>query len=238
MSSVSTSRPPGPALFVAPDLTYFETASPGSYADDVTVSGVPHRRLDAAYYAWLRHKMEFALKAVAARRLAAATFDALRARFNEIHALAVERLGGRALAEAVKSFDPRRYTPPRADDDDFGGSPVRAPRSPAAPPGHAFPASGVWRFTEPVRADAVGKVDAIRDAALSLGWTEAGLYRNRSDLRFPYGPDYGLVCFLDGDAVVGEVTRESIEILRSRGARTRLRNPDAARRESATAGVA
>ena len=81
-------------------------------------------------------------------------------------------------------------------------------------------------------------MDAIRDVALARGWTESGLYRNRSDLRFPYGPDYGLVCFLDGDAVVGEVTRESIEILRSRGARTRLRNPDAARREPATAGVA
>lgn len=238
MSSVSTSRPPGPTLFVAPDLTYFETASPESYADDVTVSGVPHRRLDAAYYAWLRHKMDLARKAVAARRLAAAAFDALRARFNAIHALAVEILGGRALADAVRAFDPRRYTPPRPEDDNFGGTPVRAPRPPARPSGHAFPASGTWRFTEPVPADAVAKVDAIRDVALGRGWTESGLYRNCSDLRFPYGPDYGLVCFLDGDAVVGEVTRESIEIVRLRGARTRLRNPDAARREPAAAGVA
>jgi hypothetical protein len=234
---VGTSPPPGTTLFVSPDLTYFETASPGSYADDVTVSGVPHRRLDAAYYAWLRHKMDLARRAVAARRLSAATFEGLRERFNVLHALAVGRLGAPALAAAVKSFDPRRYEPPRPDDD-LGGARVRAARPPAGPSGHAFPASGDWRFTEPVDADAIAKVDAVRDAAIALGWTEAGLYGNRGHLRFPYARGYGLVCFLDGDAAIGEVTRESIEIVRQRGARTRFRNPDAARLQPAAAGVA
>lgn len=226
-----------PALFVAPDLTYFETASPESYAVDLAVSGVPHRRLDAAYYAWLRHKMELARQAVAARRLSAATFEGLRERFNVLHGLAVERLGAPALAAAVKAFDPRRYDPPRPDDD-LGEPLVRSPRRPSGPMGHAFPPTGDWPFTEQVTADAVAKIDAIRDEALALGWSEAGLYRNRGHLRFPYGREYGLVCFLDGDAAIGQVAREWIAIVRTRGASTRFANPDAARPQPAVAGVA
>ena len=57
------------------------------------------------------------------------------------------------------------------------------------------------------------KVDAIRDQARSLGWSEAQLYQNRGRFRFPCGQDYGLVCFLEGDKRIGKVTRQSIEII-------------------------
>ncbi len=84
--------------------------------------------------------------------------------------------------------------------------------SPATRP-YLYPRDGDWRFTQRVRTSAVPKVDAIRDQALSLGWREARLYQNRGRFRFPCGEDYGLVCFLDENKRIGEVTRQSIEIV-------------------------
>ena len=95
--------------------------------------------------------------------------------------------------------------------------PTDAPRelthTPPTVPPYLFPEDGDWQFTQPVRSSTVPKVDAIRDQALSLGWSEAQLYRNRGRFRFPYGRDYGLVCFLEEDKRIGEVTRQSIEII-------------------------
>ena len=81
------------------------------------------------------------------------------------------------------------------------------------PVAHVFPRDGEWEFTSPVTPDAIAKVDAIRDTALELGWTEAALYQNCGRHPFPYGQDYGVVCFVSGNRHVGEVTRESIEIV-------------------------
>ena len=76
-----------------------------------------------------------------------------------------------------------------------------------------YPADGVWKYREPVTARALAKVDAIRDRALSLGWSEARLYQNRARFRFPCGEDYGLVCFMDGVQQIGSITTEFIEII-------------------------
>jgi len=220
------SLPTRSALFVATDLAHFETDDPDAYAADVVVCGKCHRRLDAAYYAWLRHRVALAKKALDAGRLAQATFDTVRAQFNAVHAWAVGHLGETALLDAVKTLDPKTYVPPRADDDDdFAGPRVRA-MPPRGPRGFLFPAQGAWPFTEPVAADAVAKVDAIRDQALALGWTERSLYQNRGAFRFPYGQDYGVVCFLDDGATVVAVSRESITIQHARGNALRFSNPD------------
>ena len=87
--------------------------------------------------------------------------------------------------------------------DPINRQPTDAPReltrtAPTVPP-HLFPEDGDWKFTQPVRSSTVPKVDAIRDQALSLGWSEAQLYQNRGRFRFPCGQDYGLVCFLEED---------------------------------------
>jgi hypothetical protein len=231
----------GPALFVATDLDSFETDRPEILAEDVTISGRCYRRLDPPYYAWLRRKVALAKKALDAGRLAAAVFELLRAAFNAVHAWAVKHLGEAALVSAARTFDPVRYVPPKADDDDLAGSRCVAPRDPSSPLGHRFPAQAAWPLTEPVTADAVAKVDAIRDRALALGWPEDALYRNRGELRFPYGGEYGLVCFVGGDARIGEVTRETITIERARGPATSFPNPDVSqpwRHAVALAGVA
>ena len=82
------------------------------------------------------------------------------------------------------------------------------------PTPHFYPAGddSALRYYHPVAPSDVEQVDAIREHALTLGWTEPMLYQNRGCLTFPYGPDYGLVCFLGGGKVIGEITAETITI--------------------------
>jgi hypothetical protein len=214
------------ALFVATDLDSFEAPADAPYAADVTICGRAYRRLDPAYYAWLRRLMGAAKRAFEAKRLAPAAFDAIRTAFNAVHAWAVRHLGEAVLVDTARSFDATTYEPPRPDDDLPGSGARLRPTAPRRPSGHVHPGGGDWPFTEHVTADAVAKVDAVRDEALALGWTEAALYRNRGTLRFPYGGDWGLVCFVVGDASIGPVTREAIEVRPARGAPHRFCNPN------------
>lgn len=217
--------PPAPALYVATDLDRFEFAEPHLLAADVTVSGRAYRRLDPAYYAWLRTRMAAAKRARDAGRLPPAEFEAVRTAFNTVHAWAVRTFGEAALVAAAKALDPAAYAPPRPDDDLPPCGALVAPRSPAPPSGRAFPAAGTFAFTEPVTAAAVAKVDAIRAEALALGWSEDALYRNRGNLRFPYGQEYGLVCHVADDVAIVAVSREAITLARPRGNPLRFPNP-------------
>ena len=94
------------------------------------------------------------------------------------------------------------------------------------PPPHRYPADGEWRFTHEVSLIAVLQVDDIREQALALGWSEADLYQNRSQLAYPYGQEYGLVCFLH-HRDIGVITAEAIELLpaSSHGTATRFHRP-------------
>ncbi len=218
------------ALYVSTNLTFFETNRQQDYGRDyVGVFGTCFRRLDPDYYAWLRHKMHLAKKATQSGRSAAPAFDKLRARFNAVHAWAIDHLGEKVLRSAVQSLNLKTYVPPMLF------PPEQRPAAPSEPKvtspdtrPYLFPKDGDWRFTQRVRTSAVPKVDAIRDQALSLGWSEARLYQNRGRFRFPCGEDYGLVCFLDENKRIGEVTRQSIEIVGPPPNENRLRfyNPE------------
>lgn len=87
------------------------------------------------------------------------------------------------------------------------------PASQPEPAGHLFPKGGCWPSTLQVTHEAVAQVDAVRETTMQLGWTEAGLYQNRGRYPFPYGQDYGLVCFVSGTRQVGEITAQYIEIV-------------------------
>ncbi len=224
------SSEPDYALYAATNLESWETDIAYGYARDVRIDGVCFRRLDPDYYAWLRHKMDLAKKAADSGRITPEAFDELRDRFNVIHFWAIDYLGEEALRQAVQSLDPKSYSPPQVKPAD--GLPSKAPLAPKRPapaaPRHLFPPDGHWNFTQRVRPSALTKVDAIRDQAHSLGWTEARLYQNRGRYSFPCGQDYGLVCFLDDQRQIGEITRESIEIIGPPPQENRLRfyNPD------------
>lgn len=219
-------------LYVATNLESWETSTPKYYARDVSIDDTSFRRLDPEYYAWLRHKMALAKKVADSGRLSSSAFDKLRTRFNDIHIWAVSRFGEDAIRSAIQSLDPKPYSPPKVET--FGQIVQYRPEqsapevSPSSDPQYLFPRNGDWHFTQEVSPQAIAMVDAIRDQALSLGWSEALLYQNRGSLRFPYGQDYGLVCFVDGNVRIGEVTKQSIEIIGTTSKENRLRfyNPN------------
>lgn len=107
---------------------------------------------------------------------------------------------------------------------------IRELQEASAPPEaeHLFPRDGCWPSTLSVTPEAVAQVDAVREAAMQLGWTEAGLYQNRGPYPFPYGQEYGLVCFLSGNRQAGEITARYIEIVypHQQGKPNRLYNPN------------
>jgi hypothetical protein len=222
----------GTALYAATNLESWETDKPHHFARDVGIDGTCFRRLDPDYYAWLRHKMDAAKKAMGSGRLPSQAFETLRCRFNVVHAWAMDCFGEEPLLSAVRALNPRTYSPPALGT--YGQDPRNLSeravpdKPPSSVPQYLFPKDGDWRFTQRVPPSAVAKVDAIRDQALSLGWSEARLYQNRGRFRFPCGQDYGLVCFVDEKERIGDVTRRNIEIIGPppRENRLRFHNPD------------
>jgi len=211
------------ALYVATSLETWEAKPPVRPDQDAICEPCGFRRLDPEYYAWLRSRMVVAQKRYQVGRVPERHYDELRARFNAVHAWAVERFGEPVLLEAVCTLDPRGYRPPAVKDAEEADS---SDVVEAAPPTHLYPVQGDWRFTEPVPPEAVAKANAVREQALAAGWSEAQLYQSRGRYSFPCGQDYGLVCFLHGDDRVGEIACQSIEIINARGTRLRFYNLD------------
>ena len=212
---------PPSLLYVSTELDTWETSTPEPDQDEIC-ERCGFRRLDPGYYAWLRHRMTVAQQFQRSGRLSDDQYQTWRISFNAIHAWAIARFGEDVLVAAVAALDPKAYQAPRVED----WQP--APRTePAAVPPHIFPAAGDWPFTESVTPEAVAKVDAIRDQALALGWTEAGLYQNRGHLRFPVGNEYGLVCYLHLDDRIGEINAQSVEIIKPNDSRLRHYNQSA-----------
>jgi hypothetical protein len=151
-----------------------------------------------------------------ARRLAPIprSFDELRQRFNEMQRVAVAMFGEPALVDAVRTISPESYRPPLPDE-------YESPK-PAAPivPRPNPEAERLARARQ--------LVDGIRDQALALGWTMDSLYFSEGFERRPIGPRYGLVCYIHVQDRIGEVARQSIELIGAPPLETRSRfyNPD------------
>ena len=103
---------PESALYVSTSLDLWEPAQADLLARDVTLNGVCFRRLAPDYYAWLRHKLTLAEKALEAGKIAYEVFDSLLVRFNEVHMRAVDKFGRNSLATAMEALDYKRYPPP------------------------------------------------------------------------------------------------------------------------------
>jgi hypothetical protein len=198
-------------LFVSTSLVTWTTANPGWFARDFQINDTVYRRLDPDYYAWLRSRMTLARTAANAGQLDRPAFDQLCERFSRIQEWALTHFGHLVLLRAMRNLDPRLYVPPRVEE-------------------AARRAQSTARGTEAhTLAPAAALVDAVRDRALPLGWTLESLYQAQGRLRFPFGPEYGLVCFLKSTDRIGEVTREFIEMIAPppMEARRRFYNPDA-----------
>jgi hypothetical protein len=196
---------PCTSLFVSTSLDAWTTGQPEIFARDVQINDTAYRHLDPEYYAWLRSRMSLAKLAADAGRISPDAFEELRQKFNAVHEWAIEHFGEAVLLDAVRNLDTRNYAPPVAEDDRS----VRAVRA-----------------AEHCVAEAVAMVDQIRDQALSLGWTMESLYGTGNSTRALFGKACGLAGLLKSPHRIGEVTRQSIEIILPNGVRQRFYNPD------------
>ena len=193
------------SLFVSTSLDTWTTDQPQMFARDVQIDDMAYRRLDPEYYAWLRSRMHLVKLAAGAGRLSQDAFDELREKFNAVHEWAVAQFGEEALREAVRNLDTRSYAPPVAEPD----KQVR----PARAAGN-------------IAAEAVALVDAIRDRALALGWTEDLLGAATGSAYEPLSRRCVLAHLLRPSDQIGEITPQFIEIVTASGVRQRFYNPD------------
>ena len=187
-------RGPATALFVETTLDSWSTDQPQAFARDVQTNDTAYRRLDPEYYAWLRSRMNLVKSAHRAGQVDAKGYEALRSKFNTIHEWAMEHLDKQALSEAVRNLDARNYRPPTIE-----------PDTTAQTGKSAVTGSGL--------ANSLALVDAIAEKALASGWKHERLYRTGPLLLF--SPNRGLVSYLKRGDRIGEVTAQSIEIIRS-----------------------
>ena len=201
-------------LFVATSLATWTTANPEQFARDFQINDTVYRRLDPEYYIWLRSRMVAAKRAASIGHLDAAAFEDLRVRFNAVHAWAVEHFSEAHLLAAVRTFRACDYKPPLPEEFD---------RTMRAEPIPSKPSPEAERI-----ARAKQLVDEIRDQALALGWTMESLYFCEGYERRPIGRRYGLVCYIGQQDRIGEVSRQSIELIGPPPMETRSRfyNPD------------
>ena len=205
----------GPAcLYVSTSLDTWYLERPEMFARDCQIDDTCYRRLDPEYFAWLRSRMVMANAAAVGGRIPVAAFDDARARFNAIQEWAIEHLGEPELLEAIRRLRPDTYAPP-----------VSEPLEPATSSAEVRPE---LRLPAGVHPDAVAMVDAISENARSLGWKDSALYRVPDNHRASWLTDCGLVCHIRQGWRIGEVTRQSIELVGPPplGVRQRFYNPD------------
>jgi len=229
------------APFVATNLSVYRGEVDPGQAGDITLDGLPYRRLDPVYYAWLRSRMEKARKAWQAGKLDEASYSSLKEHFNAIHDEAVRLFGESTLLQAVRTLDPKTYPAPTRCSEESSSripgngdaerqgekveqeNPQPSPRPKKLPPdldpAFHFPEADdpAFPFHQHVRSSALAKVRAIEEQALSAGWTLPELYQNRGRFRFPYGQDWGIACFIDPDQKLGAVTSLAIELITKGG---------------------
>ena len=217
-------QPPQPAIYVSTGLDVHEIEDARDWPEDTEVNGTLCRRLSPEYFAWLRSRMVTAQAAHKAGKLPDDAWNTLRQRFNALQELAIREFGKESLQEILQSFSPKNYRQPQNQ------PAVHLKPAESHEKSWLYPQGKQGRHRQPVTSQAVAKVDAIREEAMAKGWSEARLFQNQGRFRFPCGEDYGLVCFVDGDQEIGEVTECSIEIIHGpksgRPSTLRFYNPD------------
>jgi len=144
-----------------------------------------------------------------AGRVSAEAFDDLRQRFNDVQIRAIKAFGEQTLLDALRNLDLEKYRPPMPDE-------FEKPKPVEPVPAKPSPESERL-------ARARGLVDQIRDQALALGWSMDNLYFCDGYERHPIGPRFGLVCYVGAEQRIGEVTRQSIELISPPPLETRSR---------------
>jgi len=208
-------------IFVSTKLAVLTPYGIPKEQQDHWQDGIAYRRLDPRYFLWLRGRMLKARGAFKASKIPVKTWELMRGLFNPIQEWAIAHFGSEAIKAEEASFDPEDYSPPIDDGHASNVLDVEAPQ-------WLYPMHGRWSFRQKVTDANVAKVFAIREEAKSMGWSESALFQNQSRYSFPYGAEYGLVCFL-GFGEVTSVTHDHISIVKreanNRQAILRFHNP-------------
>ena len=208
---------------VTTDLRMVDLTASEAKQRDVVIADLAYRRLDAQYFVWIERQMDRADKAKAAGKLSAESFTVLQERFAPIKSWVAENLDQHSLEAARKLFATAGYEPPksaqpkpvRQDSGEHHQLGRQQPNHRASASVYLYPPDGNWEYTAKVDIGAVKLIDAIRDEALSKGWTMATLYQNRG--HFIAGKWFGLICILDLTDVIVSVDPEFITIRTFKG---------------------
>lgn len=193
-------------LWVGTDLTTFTPDCNRQYPEDVVRGSKAFRRLSPDYFLWLE-----------------ARFAAFRRKTNQAGQLPPE----------AKEFAERFQRIQQVVKDAYPSSALEAARTrlsqlPMESPNKStgilhrrsefvYPSKSTLPVRREVTYHALGEVDAIRDEALALGWTEDSLYGTRGRFAFPCGPGYGVICFIHDDQRIGKVSDRTIQLRCSGG---------------------
>lgn len=104
---------PAVSLYVSTDLRTWVPDGPERYAKDIEVDDVLYRRLDLAYYAWLRYRVGIVMRSYDAGRVSDQVFEEITARFAGVYEWAAGAFEEEAMQKAYVEFDPRGYEPPK-----------------------------------------------------------------------------------------------------------------------------
>jgi len=187
---------------VSTDLVVVDLDGPTLQPEDVIQGSKGYRWLSPDYFLWLQKHFDiFQRKMQAAGRedqhtqAFASRYAAIRETARALYTPEDIEAARRRLAE-LPMESPNRST----------GSLFQRSR-------FEYPSKSCLPILKPVTFHALGEVDAIRDEALALGWTDLQLYANRGRYAFPCGQHYGLVCFIHSDQRIGQVTATHIEVI-------------------------
>jgi hypothetical protein len=202
-------------IWVSADLKIWRPLYPTFIARDCGVDDRYYRRLDPAYFAWLKLRMDGIRAEAHAGHLPVPVFDEAQQRFDAVQCAAEAMFGEAALTEARRTFDLDAYRPPP-----LPGKHKPSKAAVSAVPGPTPEAARLERARE--------LVDAIRDQALTLGRSADSLYCTDGYEPRSFAANRGLVCYIHSqDRIEEEVTRESIQIVRPPLETTlRFYNPD------------
>ena len=205
--------------YVSTDLRWVDVTEPNAQRRDLLIDGIWYRRLGAQYFMWIERRVELARKASLQGKISDAALDSLLVRFQKIKIWIDENLSSENLKAAKRLAGNSSYDPPLSatpPPKPMVNQETKVTHNSKKSESYRYPAGGVWEHSVPIAPAVVKLVDAIREEALSKGWTEASLYQNRG--HYPAGNWYGLVCLLDITDRIEKIDNQFIYIRTFKGA--------------------
>ncbi len=201
-------RKAGAATFVSTSAQMVTRGEDHIHDEILYVVNTAYYRLTPIFWGWLRHSFNNATRACETGKMDGSTYSELLDRVSRVYNMALAQFGADTLISAEQTFSLakwKRYCerltqkPEKIETD----SDVVIPTS-----SYRFPENGDGAI-HPVLGSSIEQVDAIRDRAITAGWTLPQLYRNIGIAH----RDWGLVCYLAPSDRIGAITSQSIEII-------------------------